>query len=769
LHNGRHAESGDERTVASLPDELARCLSTVRTPGDFYAAGTSTIALPRLEVNGVGRLALPLLPAQAEQLVAIAERAPFGRGEDTLIDTAVRRTWQIGAGEIRIEGRQWTHALADIVARAAAGLGVSDPVVPELYKLLVYDEGSFFVSHRDTEKAPGMFATLIIALPSLHAGGELLVRHNGREVRLDLRCEDPSDAAFAAFYADCVHEVLPVTSGCRLALVYNLLRTGRGRLPRPPSYENEQAGIEKLLRRWSAGKAQPQDETPEKLVFLLEHAYTPAELSFAALKGADAAAGAVLAAAAPPAGCDLHAALLSIEESGSAEHTGYSRSRHWEDDDEAQYEIGEVFDSSRTLSHWARPDGSVAGFGAFPFNEAELSPADALADMEPDEQHFYEATGNEGASFERTYRRAALVLWPQQRRLAVFNQAGLRVTLPYLDDLAQRWAASGEGCESPLWLQAHELSGHMLGTWPKPIHQPGRTEPSDEAKLLTLLARLQEPERIEAVAAKVVAAGGHGKVDNPPLIQALSLLPASRRGELLERVVAANATISVGSCGDLLARAAASKAFAGSLVAAGTALVDALPGAPGKARGEFAWLAQRVDVDLVVDLASALPRIDAALADRAVSHLLAWPKTYALDALILPAVRRLQESRTSGEPAAVQRLRAACLEHLRARAALPLEPPRGWARAQATSCKCPRCSALNMFLGSADQKTWIFKAGEADRAHVQETIDRDRCDLDCSTDKRGRPYSLVCTKNQASYDRRVAQRQEDLEDLATLA
>ena len=45
----------------------------------------------------VGRIALPLLPVQAEELVAQAERAPFGRGEETLVDTDVRRTWQFAA------------------------------------------------------------------------------------------------------------------------------------------------------------------------------------------------------------------------------------------------------------------------------------------------------------------------------------------------------------------------------------------------------------------------------------------------------------------------------------------------------------------------------------------------------------------------------------------------------------------------------------------------------------------------------------------------
>jgi len=37
--------------------------------------------------------------------------------------------------------------------------------------MLVYDQGSFFKSHRDTEKTDGMFGTLVVALPSAHRGG----------------------------------------------------------------------------------------------------------------------------------------------------------------------------------------------------------------------------------------------------------------------------------------------------------------------------------------------------------------------------------------------------------------------------------------------------------------------------------------------------------------------------------------------------------------------------------------------------------------------
>src|SRR5262249_23705548 len=438
--------------------ELAEILQTVQRPGDFYTSGTIDIFAPRLAVAGVGPIALPLLPVQAQQLLAVAEQAPYGRGEATLVDTEVRRTWQIDPERVQIGGRHWEQTLADIVVRATAGLGVSGAVVADLYKLLVYDPGSFFVSHRDTEKAAGMFATLILVLPSIYTGGALLVRHRDQEARLDLSCPEPSQVAFAAFYADCVHEVLPITSGYRLALVYNLRRQGRGQVPEPPNYDTEQTRVTALLRQWSAGKDTPDDDAPEKLLYPLEHAYTSAELAFDALKGADAAVADVLVAAAAAADCDLHLALVSIQESGSAEHIGYdgSRRRGWADDeDEEDFEVSEVYERSETLSAWQRPDGNQPALGDVPFLEDELCPPDAFADLEPDEQYFHEATGNEGASFERTYRRAALVLWPRPRRLAVLNQAGLAATLPYLSELTGRWATSGAGPASPLCPQAH--------------------------------------------------------------------------------------------------------------------------------------------------------------------------------------------------------------------------------------------------------------------------------------------------------------------------
>jgi hypothetical protein len=107
----------------SINAALASVLQTVQTPGDFFAAGECALHLPLIEVEGIGPIALPLLPAQAAQLIAAAERAPYGRGADTLLDTSVRRTWQIGVDRVRIRGRHWPAMLDGIVERAAMGLG----------------------------------------------------------------------------------------------------------------------------------------------------------------------------------------------------------------------------------------------------------------------------------------------------------------------------------------------------------------------------------------------------------------------------------------------------------------------------------------------------------------------------------------------------------------------------------------------------------------------------------------------------------------------
>lgn len=290
--------------MSSVNNDLLNILNKVQRPGDFYVSGTREIFAPRLEIEDIGQISFPLQTTQTEQ---------------------------INKEQISLSGKHWEQDLNSIVEQVKIGLGVSGEVEADLYKLLVYDEGSFFVQHRDTEKASGMFATLVIVLPSNYSGGELVIRHGEQVVTLNMHTDEPSELIFAAFYADCVHEVQPITQGCRLTLIYNLLRRGEKTLPKPPNYQYEQEQITKLLRHWGNVLASKDSDTnndsasllPEKLVYLLEHAYTPEGLSFGALKNVDSAIADALVEGAQQADCEIYLALVTFEESGSAEYCGY--------------------------------------------------------------------------------------------------------------------------------------------------------------------------------------------------------------------------------------------------------------------------------------------------------------------------------------------------------------------------------------------------------------------------------------------------------------
>ena len=84
-----------------------------------------------------------------------------------------------------------------------------------------------FKPHVDTPRAENHFGSLVVCLPSAHRGGELAVRHDGRETKFDWS-KNSTTMQWAAFYSDCEHEVLPVTEGYRITLTYNLYYNKHG-------------------------------------------------------------------------------------------------------------------------------------------------------------------------------------------------------------------------------------------------------------------------------------------------------------------------------------------------------------------------------------------------------------------------------------------------------------------------------------------------------------------------------------------------------------
>ena len=185
----------------ALEDALLAALQLVGAPGKFACGGTveSLPAFtPAVTVEGVGRLALPLCAEQAATLRAASQPAPYGKGQDTVLDEAVRRARQVPAACVAI-APLWQSALQRVVQQVVAELGVGAAasalrVEAQLDKLVLYEPGGFFLPHKDTEKAAGMFATLVVQLPCSggHAGGELRVTHRGESFVADFAASSSS-------------------------------------------------------------------------------------------------------------------------------------------------------------------------------------------------------------------------------------------------------------------------------------------------------------------------------------------------------------------------------------------------------------------------------------------------------------------------------------------------------------------------------------------------------------------------------------------------
>ena len=765
---------------------LEKLLRSIDRPGDFCVHGRLFAPMPRLEVDGAGMLSFPVHEAQVRALIAAAERAPYGKGPDTLVDTSVRDCWQIGPERIRLAGGAWPETFAKILAAAASGLGCpGDRLEAQLYKLLVYERGGFFSAHRDTEKADGMVATLSISLPVAGEGGELIVRHRGREAAADMNVEEPSELAFAAFYADCAHEIRPVVAGHRLSLVFNLcLRPGDKATPREAPDYSEQ--IDRIAQRLAAWRS--EDDAAEKLVWLLDHEYSEAGLSFDTLKNADAARAQTLAAAAERADCELHAAIVHIEEHGDATYQGdYVHGWSWNEGDVEDMEIEELYDSRRWLDGWAGRGGARPQLGELKLMPGELLPRGALDHAVPDEQRLHEASGNEGVSLERAWHHAALVLWPRSMTLAILARPGIGGAVAWVAAELDRNAGVADE-------RTRRLASDLIDMWPS-----GRAghDKESRARMLGLLSGMGDRTCISRFLHEVVLSHYTGS-ENEDLSAAMDRVGPKAAGQFLLALVDAHFTQRPKETLTLLRRLgdergkSAGRMRKDMLREAVRSVLRAVSVAPAvrkKARSA------RPQAKKSPSTASRPPRTATAtgtvqpdrrvlkqLADQAVRDLfaLAWRWRLMSEAeAAAGAIAALPRLATPDRaiPAALGELhgetglahtntfatlwRHAAGSLLKRSATLPKEP-RHWKIAADIDCKCDLCADLRAFCKDPAAQVARFPLRTDLRAHLHRIIEYNRLDIDHETERRGRPYTLVCTKNRASHKRRLAEYSKDV-------
>ena len=267
---------------------IAELLANKKASGNFSIGGKATEmpSLPGLKIKGLGLLTTPLCYQQANELIKICSQAPYGLNSQTLVDTSVRDSYELNSSFIEFTNPKWNEQLKVLTDRVANELGCANKKVEaKLYKLLLYKTGGHFKKHRDTEKEKRMFGTLVIQLPSVYSGGNLVVYNNRDSSKRAFDFgqksgEAPFTIQYAAHYADLEHELLQVTSGYRLVLTYSLCWSKDTKCPIK----------EAMGHTLMCNALGDLEDSYEDVAILLDHRYTESSLLYHgvnALKGLD--------------------------------------------------------------------------------------------------------------------------------------------------------------------------------------------------------------------------------------------------------------------------------------------------------------------------------------------------------------------------------------------------------------------------------------------------------------------------------------------------
>ena len=112
--------------MGHLKENILNCLKDLKGSGKFISVHTTEFQFPGLEVNGVGEIAYPINEMQAKALIQVAQKAPFGKGSETIVDSTVRSASEIDASQLIFKGDRWAAFLNKIISKIKPDLGLED-------------------------------------------------------------------------------------------------------------------------------------------------------------------------------------------------------------------------------------------------------------------------------------------------------------------------------------------------------------------------------------------------------------------------------------------------------------------------------------------------------------------------------------------------------------------------------------------------------------------------------------------------------------------
>lgn len=113
--------------TGDVKKDLLNYLDNIANAGDF----ATMKSIPELVVNPVVRLlcsehqdeveiGVPLGLQDAQKLINVARQAPFGKGEQTIVDTSFRNTWELNPSQFSLS-EKWQPYVDSLMRTACDG------------------------------------------------------------------------------------------------------------------------------------------------------------------------------------------------------------------------------------------------------------------------------------------------------------------------------------------------------------------------------------------------------------------------------------------------------------------------------------------------------------------------------------------------------------------------------------------------------------------------------------------------------------------------
>jgi hypothetical protein len=149
------SSSSDSLIISDVKAQIRTSLENLDYFGSFAACGKiGNLIDPHVEIDGLGRIGRPLTEESAQSLIKKCHQSPFGKGAKTVIDTSVRKTWELNNDQFHLSNPEWKTQLNRILLQALRKLGLQDDEIQgmeaQLYKMLLYEKGAMFKAHKES-------------------------------------------------------------------------------------------------------------------------------------------------------------------------------------------------------------------------------------------------------------------------------------------------------------------------------------------------------------------------------------------------------------------------------------------------------------------------------------------------------------------------------------------------------------------------------------------------------------------------------------------